>query len=188
MRALGVGIVALLTLVTFESKAQPVLDWEQADLATVRLDVSDIENLADPVRAELFRRNCAVPQAYGARSTVNVIFGRFHSSDEVEVAVLCSRDRISSILVFRGGTGDLVDELALSPDRDYLQVVLPGEIGFSRQITLIGPETIGRSAEALDEDVPGTLDHDGIDDAFVRKASTIWYWSEGHWRQLRRDD
>ena len=31
-------------------------------------------------------------------------------------------------------------------------------------------------------------DHDGIDDAFLEKASVTWYWDNGRWMQLQGAD
>jgi hypothetical protein len=31
---------------------------------------------------------------------------------------------------------------------------------------------------------PPPLTHAGINDAFVGKASVVWYWPEGKWREL----
>lgn len=188
VRAPSMSIVALLMCFIHGSNAQQPVDWTRADLSTVRLEPAEIGNLSAAVLAELSRRDCTVPQAFGANATTNVVSGRFTSSDKVDIAVLCSRERSSVILVFRGGEVDSVDELASSPDRDYLQVVMPGEIGFSRQIGVATPAAIRTYAEAFSGEVPPGLDHEGIDDAFAGKASTIWYWHEDRWLRLQGSD
>jgi hypothetical protein len=32
------------------------------------------------------------------------------------------------------------------------------------------------------------IDHNGIDDAFLEKASITWYWYKGRWMQLQGAD
>jgi hypothetical protein len=36
--------------------------------------------------------------------------------------------------------------------------------------------------------IPITLDHEGIDDAFLGKASLTWYWHENRWLRLQGSD
>lgn len=35
---------------------------------------------------------------------------------------------------------------------------------------------------------PPPIDHQGIDDAFLEKASTTWYYDGGRWLQLQGAD
>jgi hypothetical protein len=182
------AIVVLVMALPADDFAQEPIDWAQAEKNIVRIDPSEITELPPAVRAELTRRNCTVPQPYGSRSTSNVVSGRFTSSNQTDVAVLCSRDSVSSILVFRGGSSDTVDELASSPDRAYLQGMMPGEAGFSRRISVAVRESINPYAEAFDAEVPPTLEHDGIEDAFLEKASSILYWYETRWLTLQGGD
>src|SRR5260370_22814348 len=52
---------------------------------------------------------------------------------QTDWAVLCSHERRSAILVFRGGRSGQVDTLAEEPDSQYLQVVAGGQkIGLFR--------------------------------------------------------
>ena len=184
--ALAIGALAI-SMAPYSSAQQPI-DWAQADIDIVRVDPSEMTELSPAVRSELTRRNCTVPQPYGSRATSNVVSGRFTSSERVDVAVLCSRDRISSILVFRGGSSDSVDELASSPDRSYLQGVDAGVAGFSRRIGVATPESIEAHAEAFGGQLPPVLDHDGISDAFLQKASSTWYWYDNRWVTLQGGD
>lgn len=110
---------------------------------------------------------------------------------QTDIAVLCSRKRVSSILVFRGGSAVEVDELASEPDAGYLQSVGNDRIGFSRLLSVATPEYIRSCFEALEEHEtlePPPLDHEGIEDYFVEKASTIWYWYGGKWLSLAGAD
>lgn len=110
---------------------------------------------------------------------------------QTDIAVLCSRKRVSSILVFRGGSAVEVDELASEPDAGYLQGVGNGDIGFSGLLSVASPEYIRSCYEALQEHEtpePPPLDHEGIEDSFLEKASNIWYWYDGKWLSLAGAD
>jgi hypothetical protein len=160
-------------------------DWRRADEATVRLSPSTFRNLPAEVRTALERRGCTIPQPYDARGAeANVISGRFTSTGQTDWAVLCSRERQSAILVFDGKHFDQVDEIAQGPDLQYLQVVSGGrEIGYSRRLSLLTPSAI-RQHFARGANVPQKIDHDGIEDRFIGKASVAWYRSSGKWVKL----
>ena len=80
-----------------------------------------------------------------------------------------------------------IDEMAAEPDAGRLQVVNPGQIGYSRGISVASPSNIRQHNPKADPPLP-PLDHDGIDDAFIEKASVIWFWSGGRWRELAGAD
>src|SRR5829696_2845490 len=147
-------------------------DFTRADADTVRLAPAAFPDLAAPVRADLEQRGCTVPQTFARRGTPqNVIRGRFLSSGPTDLAVLCSRARRSAILVYRGGAVPAVAELATLPDANFLQVVDgAGGIGFSRLLSVASPDHI-RGHAARVGGLRAAIDHDGIEDAFVEKAS-----------------
>lgn len=164
-------------------------DFTRADAETIRLKPAVFEGLPLQVRQELERRGCVVPQSYSDRFPHNVIRGRFTSDAQVDIAVLCSRQRVSAILVFRGGTTDAVSELAKRPDADFLQVVAAGGVvGFSRAVGIADPKYIQEHHQRYGGPTPPRLDHDGINDIFVEKGSVVWYWSAGKWLQLQGAD
>jgi hypothetical protein len=163
-------------------------NWEQADATTVRLKPAAFADLSPPVRESLERRGCVVPQSYSNKIPHNVVRGRFTSRTELDIAVLCSRNRASSILVFRGGSTAAVTELAQRPDANFLQVVGPGGlVGYSRALAIAEPKYIleHQRQEGSTVTLP---DHDGINDIFLEKASVVWYWSGGRWLQLSGAD
>ena len=164
-------------------------DWERADRETVRLKPSAFEGLSTSIADELERRGCAIPQCFSSKTAHNVIRGRFTTSAQKDVAVLCSKERISSILVFRGGSPASVLELAGQPDASFLQVVAAdGAIGFSRKLDVATPKHMREHHDAHDGPQPPTLDHDGINDIFFEKGSVVWYWHSGQWLQLAGAD
>jgi hypothetical protein len=103
--------------------------------------------------------------------------------------VLCSRNSISSSLVFGMTSTKPVAELAAAPDGDFLQVVDGhGRIGFSRAVGVAHPQSIRNFHAAFGGPPPPPLEHDGIDDAFTEKASIVRYWYAGRWLELTGAD
>jgi hypothetical protein len=88
----------------------------------------------------------------------------------------------AGIAQYRGGSVSDVDELARRDDATFLQVVGgTRRIGYSRAIRVATPADIrahGRNPTMTH------ADHEGIDDVFVGKASTILYWSGSRWVEL----
>ena len=157
-------------------------DWERANVNVRRLPPSVFQQLPAPVVEHLRKRGCTVPQSFATAKPSGVVRGHFTSTKRLDWAVLCSVGQVSTVLVFRGGSVSTIDELARQPDSTFLQVVGPGNaIGFSRAIDVADPRHI--RSHGGDSVVPG-LDHDGIEDSFIEKGSTIWYWYDEQWREL----
>jgi hypothetical protein len=184
-------ILLLFGRVELESGTQgsaPV-DLERADRATIRLAPSAFPELPRAVRRELERRGCVIPQAFSNGAPHNIVRGRFTSSGHNDWAVLCSRRQVSSILVFRNGSVASVLELARLRDRDRLQSVGPGgAVGFSRALGVADPKFIKEHHGWYGGPKPPPLDHDGINDMFLGKASVVWYRYAGRWLQLTGAD
>jgi hypothetical protein len=79
-------------------------------------------------------------------------------------------------------------ELAGSEDKIYLQGLVDDKIAFSRGISAVGKDFIVEHYEAYDGPKPPPIDHQGINDAFLEKASVVQYFFEGKWVQLPGDD
>jgi hypothetical protein len=136
------------------------------------------------IRRELVNRGCSIPQPFGSTRRANLIRGDFYGDGHVSWAALCSRNQSSSILVFRNPETVEVAELGRRPDTDYLQEVEPGRAGFSRQITVASPRFILERYRASGGPKPPNLSHSGINDAFLDKASVVWFWQRGRWLRL----
>jgi hypothetical protein len=174
----------LIGVTLLAAQLPPPEAWARADAATRRLAPSEFSDLPQPVRAELDRRGCSIPQAYTGGPPHNVVRGAFRSAGQHDVAVLCSRARTSAILIFWGGDPRSASEIAAQPDANFLQEVAPGRIGFSRAIAAASPESIRQRSRRYADPLPPSVAHDGIHDAFIEKASVVWYWHEGKWLQL----
>ncbi len=179
-------VLALAVLASAPQQAQD--QWATADRETRRLSPSAFHQLPAPVRVDLERRGCTVPQTWTATALENVISGHFRSGHDIDWAVLCSVDRVSSILVYWAGQADSVDVLGARPDSDYLQGIGDDRIGFSRGISPVDSAYIQRHFEWYGGPTPPPLDHSGIDDAFSEKGSRVWYWHDGKWLQLAGAD
>ena len=105
---LSIGWVVLLLMAWLTPSAQTSPgDWRRADEATLRLKPDAFPNVPPELRTALENRGCRVPQPYNAAGQKNnVITGRFTSAGQTDWAVLCSREKRSTILVFRGGRPD----------------------------------------------------------------------------------
>lgn len=163
--------------------------WRAADAATVRLAPSAFPQLPRAVARALTRRGCTVPQASYPAAPHNVISGRFARKGQTDWAVLCSRRGSSAILVFWGGTAKSVAEIARARDASYLQTIDgAGKIGFSRSIGVADRKHILRHYRELGGPKPPPITHDGIENAFVEKASGIHYFHHGRWLRLQGMD
>jgi hypothetical protein len=152
------------------------------------LDPSAFPMLAAKVRADLEARGCKVPQSFPDTVPHNVVRGRFTDSSQTDVAVLCLARDTATILVYRKeGTEDIV-ELAPASQDQYRQTVAGGGMEFSRAVGVATPEFIRVRHERYGGPTPPPLDHEGINDIFVGKASIVWYWHAGKWHQLQGSD
>lgn len=157
--------------------------WDKADRETLRLAPSAFPGLPEPVARELSDRGCSVPQTWYPETPHNIISGAFRKPGQIDWAVLCSVERRSVILVFWNGSAERVEELPRSAgaDRHWLQGIGGERIGFSRRIRAVGKSYIH---DHYGGPGPPPIDHQGIDDAFIEKASTVHYWHEGRWLDL----
>jgi hypothetical protein len=163
-----------------ETSADP---WMTAERRIVRLRPSAFPEVPHAVRDDLERRGCRIPQTPGGDRWQNIVSGRFTGPRALDWAALCSRNGSSTILVYPNGAARGVLEVHRAEDRGYLQQDTEG-IVFSRHISPATPAYIRvKNHPTL---VPGLprFDHDGINDAFVGKASTIWFLSAGRWLKL----
>jgi hypothetical protein len=183
------SMIAILVAALLFGTQLPLADaWEQANRDTKRIEPAALAGIPDAIRAALIRRRCAIPQPWGTTGQRNVVRGRFNDGPVVDWAVLCSRDLSSTILVFWDNSASSIAELATTLDAAYLQVVIGRQIGFSRAIDVASPVVIREYAGDVGRSKLPSLDHDGINDAFVGKASVIWYWHQGQWLQLEGAD
>ena len=90
---------------------------------------------------------------------------------------------------YREGSIRNVDRVRTGPDSAYLQVVTDERqsnpvVGYSRAIEPADAKHILGHHRAFGGPRPPPIDHDGIEDNFVDKGSSILYWHRGRWLTL----
>src|ERR1700730_8470134 len=99
---LKIVVVLSSTIFAVQSQREPD-QWKVADAATVRLSPQSFHQLPHNIIRSLQNRGCTIPQEFGNSEPHNVVSGEFITRGRRDWAVLCSRKRSSSILVFWGG-------------------------------------------------------------------------------------
>jgi hypothetical protein len=153
-----------------------------------RLSVADCPQLPSNVAAVLQGRLCTIPQPNQGGPARNVIQGEFFRKGQKGWAVLCSSGGKSSILVFRNSYDSSPNEIAESTDNRFIVDTWQGGKVYAREISAVDQKFILRHYHAYGGLKPPQIDHDGIDDAFLEKASITWYWHNGKWLQLQGAD
>jgi len=126
----------------------------------LRLPPAAFRELPKSLVRELEKLGCTIPQASGVTEPHNVIKGEFAETGKTDWAVLCSKDRASTVLVFWNGKKRNPGQIAWRQDGDM----------FTRRIRVVGREHIEK---------PPPIDHEGIGD-----ASVIHYYLRGKWLEL----
>lgn len=129
---------------------------------------------------ELQQQGCTIPQADLQGGPNNVIKGQFAKKGQTDWAALCSKEGFSSILIHWGGAANCPSEIGRAEDSGYLQGIGDGEVGFSRQIRVVNQKAILSYGRYNGDKLPA-ITHQGIEDAFLDKASGILYCHEGQW-------
>jgi hypothetical protein len=173
------------------SQTKSQLNAEKADREVTRLPPGDFPQLPPAIRHELSRRGCTIPQPSGEKIRRNVIKGAFTQPGQLDWAVLCSVHQTSAILVFPNASTTRIFELARREDKNELQELRPDGgpvLGYSRQIDPVGRHFILERYRAYGGPKPPPIDHQGINDAFIGKASEVYYFHRGRWRKLTGGD
>lgn len=182
-------ILAMSTALCFAQDSDAQDKWRMADAATTRLAPTTFPQLPRRIMRNLQARGCTVPQSFGSSVPHNVISGEFAKKGQKDWAVLCSKNKVSSILVFWGGSTKSVANIARAEDRGYLQGIDgAGTIGFSRAIGVVDSDYILRHYREYGGPKPPPIYHEGINNAFVEKASTVLYYHRGKWLELQGAD
>ena len=186
VRTTSVLLAALVT--AFPVSGQTAEQWANAAGAIRRLAPAAFSQLPATVRQALERRGCTVPQSFTDPGPHNVVRGHFARPRQTDWAVLCSHRDTSVVLVFWAGRAAGPEALNPQPDATFLQGIGGGAIGFSRVLGVASASRIRRYAKDHGGLPPTRMDHDGLEDAFAEKASTIVYRDAGHWLELAGAD
>jgi len=170
------------------NQAYPEARFEVASKAILSVPPDVFPELPDAIISLLRGRGCKIPQPSAIGPPRNVIHGDFFTQGQTAWAVLCSSGGFSSILVFRDNLDAHPEELARNEDKNYLYDVGNGELGILREITAVGREFIMIHYQAYGGPKPPPIDHQGLDDSFLEKASVTHYFYEGTWLELQGAD
>lgn len=179
--------IAILPVCT-QSPEDQKREFDEAERGIVRLPPSAFPELPGNLARDLERRGCTIPQEAFTKKPHNVIHGSFAKPGRTDWAVLCSVKGVSTILVFWNGSERNPAEIAGMEDRIFLQGITADRIGFSRSIASVGQDFIVRHYRAYGGPAPPPMHHQGIDDAFLEKASVTWYFYGGKWLKLTGAD
>ena len=169
-------------------RAQSQDAWTRADSAIVRARPSAFGKLPAPIRRDLERRGCTVPQQFDDKKLNNVISGAFVGPRRIDWAVLCSIAGRSRVLIYPAGGAQPADSLDEAPDASFLQRYTQG-IVYSRAITTVPAKRVRRLIPARGAgNASRHADHDAIEIAFVDKASSVFYWTGAKWIELGGSD
>ncbi|MEX2283256.1 MAG: hypothetical protein WEE89_12300 [Gemmatimonadota bacterium] len=160
----------------------------QAVRELVRIPIEAFDIVPAQVRAEFSALGCRVPQSFHNQRPHNVIKGRFASPNQQDWAALCARGDSSVIAVAWGGPARCPAPIALSEDRGWFQGIDQDRVGYSRAIGTATMEFILEMARAFNKPLPPAQDHDGINEAFVEKASKVHFCHNGRWYLLQGMD
>ena len=153
-----------------------------------RLPPEAFPELPAAVAGVLRARGCGVPQPSPEGPPRNVIRGEFFAKGEAGWAVLCSVSNRTALLAFRNDSDTSPDTLGTSDDLNYLQGLGGDRIGYLHQIAAVDREFIMTHYRAYGGPEPPPIDHQGIDDEILERASVTWYFHQGKWLRLTGSD
>jgi hypothetical protein len=168
------------------------------DYPTKLMSPAAFPSLPKNVARSLQARRCKIPQIihpYPGHNwnpgRHNVLRGRFTKPGQYDWAVLCLRNGTSSILVFRRGSTTSVAEIEKQPVALW-GYFMNGVGNYARVIYRANRRTILQYHKAYNQpgiDLPlPPINHDGINDRIMEKASTIYYYHRGKWLGLHGAD
>ena len=183
-----IAVIMLLNCGQVCCMSQALDKWHYAEMAIKRMSPVAFPQLPKAIIKSLQKRGCRIPQADEISKPHNVIRGQFANPKQNDWAILCSRKHNSSILIFWNASTVSVSELAKSPDLSWMQGTGENRIGYSRAIFTADKKDILDHSKSYGGRKPPPINHGGIHDAFVGKASSILYLYRGKWLQLQGAD
>jgi hypothetical protein len=145
------------------------------------LPVASFPELPLAIAGALSDLGCLIPQTYEAHRPENVVRGNFEAAGSADWALLCSRNRRVTLLVFFGSRPGHYTQLAEFAETGRLQAY-PGSqvLGFNWGVDRATPGAV-RDAQSGMTPRPGLLDHDAVEDSEVDQRSIYHYFANGSW-------
>lgn len=160
-----------------------------------RLPPSSFPELPTAVARELERRGCTIPQTPRPQPH-NVIRGEFARSGQQDWALFCGtqdpKDGYTTrLLVFWNGSPENPAVIESFRDGDYMQgsetaLFTDRLLAVATRDYILEHDRYYGQQEGVT--LPSPLDHQGIDDIFDGKASTIHYFFQNKWLPLSGAD
>jgi hypothetical protein len=142
------------------------------------LPLESFPQLPAVVASALREQHCMIPQTYEAHEPENVIHGAFEKKDSDDWAALCSVNGTTTLYVFFASQMGAPVAIRHQKDAEWLGSELAGVYGAAWGIARRPAEQLRRTGHGA------ALDHDGIEDAFVERSSTVRYFQGGEWKAL----
>ncbi len=168
--------------------ASATIDWKKAEKEIRFIKPDQVPGVPRKVVKAIESQGCEIPQSWDVRNPHNLIAGSFASRKSKDWAVLCSKNGNSSIFVVWEKEAPCPSTFAPSENRRVLQVINEGKVGYSRFLSAASKDSILAHQQTYGGPLPKNLDHQGIDDAFVPKASVTYYCEGGQWLTLQGSD
>ena len=150
------------------------------------LPPSSFTEIPAPIRRDLEKRRCLIPQTYQARTPENAIHGSFRESGSTDWAVLCSQNGTSTLLIYWGDSSGKPAEIAAQLDIDTADPHNETNLlGYARGLDPASPNSI---RDTLANKPYGPFDHDGIKDSHIEKSALIHYFKDGTWMTLQASE
>lgn len=130
---------------------------------------------------------CLIPQVYSRSDAHNFLHGEFSRSGQMDWAFLCSKNGESTLWVIWSGGGCL-SRTASAKDETFLQSIGDGKKGFSRMISIVEAKRLEKTLLTEKQINTVKFEHQGINDAFLDKGSSIRYCINGKWQQFSGSD
>ena len=188
LKAICCVVPAVLAAQTIEAQPVPSLDWMAAAEKVVRLGPVQFSFLSTPTIALLEQLDCKIPQHAFSKEPNNLITGQFLKRGQIDVALLCERGQTTTLLLLPNMGKGKPMPLAVSSVEGYLQVLGPDEIGFSWGIGKVPLKKFMQASKEAGCKWRSDYPPNGIDVAFIEKASTVWYLSHGGWQGCQGSD
>jgi hypothetical protein len=186
------GVEQTKTKKNVANGSQPAIPSEtkrdEANKGIVRLAPKEFTELPAEIVADLEKRGCTIPQSYMQDAKHNVIKGEFKKAGQQDIALLCSKDSVSGILIYWNKSAQDATMIKANEDKDRLVDVGDGRIMYDRSIAAIDKAGIERYQKEFDGPQPEVLDHDGIGDGYGETGSEIHYLDGDQWILLAGSD
>ncbi|HEX3436433.1 MAG TPA: hypothetical protein VHT24_06660 [Pseudacidobacterium sp.] len=146
------------------------------------LPVASFPNLPQNIAAQLSLLHCMIPQTFEAHRPENVIHGAFERRGSSDWAALCSHDGSIDLLAFFQSSPEKPFTLVTHRATERMGAETPSSMmGSAWGISTIPLEGLMHTPGIHEH---GPFDHDGIEDDYVERSSTVRYYRNGSWLAL----